>query len=315
MNCSIFENSFDNKSTVYITVESVLNDIKNGKWKTQIDEIRACKTKVGKSDLKKFLPAVTFSGTFESKPAYVKRKGIYELVSKRDDHLLEYTGLLVIDIDNISEKEVRRIKSLCKDDIFLYTCFLSPSGGLKMLYEVDALEEHHRGASFEQVKEYVEAFYSCEVDKSGKNISRLCYVSYDDNIYINKDYVCVSIDIEEYEAKQQVYEVSEPIDLENISYDINFIWEVAKKWLDAKGVSYCVGERNNYIHKMACILNRAGVSYDHIVHLIQSNHSVNKNMMGELITTVKGVCNRNSREFGSKPIYDKRKKALNIFNQ
>ena len=315
MKCSIFNNSFDNKSTNYVLVSDVLSDIKNGKWKDQIDDIRACKTKVGKSELKKHLPAVTFSGTFELKPAYVKKTGKYDLVSKRDDHLLDYTGLVVIDIDNIPMKEVNRIKKLCDSDIFLHACFLSPSEGIKMLYEVDAPDEYHRNASFEQVKEYVEAFYSCEVDKSGKNISRLCYVSYDKDIFINPDYVCVSIDIEEYEAKQKQYEPTEPIDLENVSYDINFIWDVAKKWLDNKGVGYVVGERNNYIHKMACILNRAGVSHDHIVHLIQGNHSINKNMMGELITTVKGVCNRNSNEFGTKPIYDKRKKSLNIFDQ
>ncbi len=315
MNCSIFKNSFDNKSTNYITIESVLNDIASGKWKDQITEIRNCKTKVGKSELKKFLPAVTFSGTFELKPAYVKKTGKYELVSKRDDHLLEYSGLVVIDIDNISAKEVSRIKKSCKDDMFLYACFLSPSGGVKMLYEVDAPERYHRNASFEQVREYVEAFYSCEVDKSGKNISRLCYVSYDDDIFINKDYVCVSIDIDEYEQKQKQYEPTEPIDLENISYDINFIWDTVKKWMDNKGVAYVVGERNNYIHKVACVLNRAGVSPDHITHLIQSNHSISKDMMAELLTTVKGVCNRNAREFGTKPIYDRRKKSLNIFNQ
>lgn len=296
-------------------IKDVLSDIKNGRWKTEIEDIRACKTKTGKSDLKKHLPAVTFSGTFELKPAYVKRKGKYELVSKRDDHLLNYSGLIIIDIDNISSKEVARIKKQCKDDLYLYACFLSPSEGLKMLYEVDVPEKYHRSASFEQVREYVESFYGCEVDKSGKNVSRLCYISYDQDMYVNNDYICMAIDIDEYEAKQQAYEIQEPVDTENISYDINYIWEVAKKWLDAKGTAYVVGERNNYIHKMACILNRAGVSQDHIIHLISSNHSVNKEMMGELLATVRGVCSRNAREFGTQPIYNKRKKSLNIFEQ
>lgn len=312
LSCSIYKTSSDNTSTNYVEVKQVLNDIKDGKWEKEIEAIRSCKTKTGRSYLKKAIPAVTFSGTFESKPAYVKSKGEYHLTSRRDDHLLEYSGLLVIDIDNITSKEFKRIKKMCSDDMFLYACFESPSGYIKMLYEVDALPENHRGASFEQVKEYVEAFYGVEVDKSGKNVSRLCYVSYDPDMYINEDYVCVVVDVENYEAKQAEI-VTPPIDYENISTDVHHVWSVAKKWMEVKNQHYVSGNRNEYIHKIACILNRAGVEQNQIIQLIQSNHSINKEMMGELLTTVKGVSTRNRREFGTRPIYDKSKKTLNVF--
>jgi hypothetical protein len=306
----MYKNSFDNKSTEYVGVEAVLSNIQSGKWKDQINEIRDCKTKVARSELKKYLPAVTWSGTFELKKEYVKKKGCYELVSKRDNHLLEYTGLIVIDIDNITPKEVLAIKKECQGDDFLYCCFVSPSGGIKLLYEVDAPAEYHKTASFGQLKEYVESIYDQEVDKSGKNVSRLCYISYDPEIYINKEYICFGVDIEAYDKKQKervVITHTMPQEGE-VSYDLNFIWKVAKGWLDNKGEHYAVNNRNNYIHKMACILNRAGVHEDQINQLLTRNHSISKDMYGEMLTTVSGVSKRYRGEFGSKPIYDKRNK-------
>jgi len=317
MNCSMYKNSFDNKSTEYVDVQSVLNNIQSGKWKEPIQEVRDCKTKVAKSELKKDLPAVTWSGTFELKKAYVKKKGCFELISKRDNHLLDYSGLIVIDIDNLKPKEVQAIKKECKDDVFLYACFMSPSGGIKLLYEVDAPPEYHKTASFSQLKKYVEDMYGQEVDKSGKNVSRLCYISYDPDIYVNKDYICFNVDVESYEQalKERVVVVPSNHNQDEVSYDLGFIWNVAKGWLDNKGEHYAVNNRNNYIHKMACILNRAGVYEEQIKQLITKNHSISKDMYGEMCTTIEGVSKRYSGEFGSKPIYDKRNKNKpNIFN-
>jgi hypothetical protein len=314
MNCSIYKNSFDNKSTEYVDIEAVLNGIEQGRWKEQIDEIRDSKTKTARDSLKKHLPAVTWSGTFEAKKVYVKKKGCFELVSKRDDHLLEYTGLIVIDIDNLKPKEVKAIQKECKDDDFLYCCFMSPSGGIKLLYEVDAPAEYHKTASFEQLKAYVEEVYGQEVDKSGKNISRLCYISYDPEIYINKDYICFGVDVEAYEKKENERVIAPPANYDNegeVSHDVEFIWMVAKGWLDTKGEHYAVNNRNNYIHKMACILNRAGVHEHQINQLLTRHHSISKDMYGEMLTTVSGVSKRYRGEFGSKPIYDKRKKNNN----
>jgi hypothetical protein len=310
----MYKNSFDNKSTEYVDIESVLESIKGGRWKEQIDEIRDAKTKIAKSELKKYLPAVTWSGTFELKKEWVKKKMCFELVSKRDNHLLDYTGLIVIDIDGIKPKEVDAIKKECENDMFLYSCFMSPSGGIKLLYEVDAPHKYHKTASFNQLKEYVESVYDQEVDKSGKNISRLCYISYDPEIYINKDYICFGVDVEAYEKKQAERVVTPPANYENegeVSYDLEFIWRVAKGWLDNKGEHYAVNNRNNYIHKMACILNRAGVYSDQIVQMITKHHNISKDMYGEMITTIEGVSKRYRGEFGSKPIYDKRKKNKN----
>jgi hypothetical protein len=318
MKCSYYKNSFDNKSTIYVDVEKVIDAIKDGKWKEQIDEIRICEVKRRKSELKKHLPAVTWSGTFKLDKKYVKKTGQYELVSKRDSNLLEYSGLMVIDIDGITPKQVAKIKKECEEDVFLYCCFLSPSGGLKMIYEVDTPPEYHRNAAFMQLKEYVEDVYGVEVDKSGKNISRLCYISYDPDLYLNEEYICFNVDIEAYEEqkRKRKEELKNRVQPQgDVSHDLEHIWSVAKKWMDNKGQHYVTGNRNEYIHKIACILNRAGVGSDQIISLITSHHNISREMFGELITTVNGVSKRNRYEFGSQPIYDNRNKnKTDIFN-
>ena len=313
MLCNIYKDSFDNKSVHFVEVMKVIDGIRNGRWKDSILALREAKTKVIKEDIKKRLPCVTFSGTFEQKSVYVKKKGIFEMVSKRDEHLKDYTGLMIIDIDKLSEKEAIRIKKLFPDDDFLFCAFDSPSGGIKMLYEVDAPSDYHKTASFEQVKEHVELMYGVTVDPSGKNISRLCYVSYDPEVYVNENYVCYPIDTEKYEQETKIMVQRDMTftSSENVSYDLDYIWEVIKKWMENKGCYYVVGNRNEYVHKIAHCLNRAGVTQEQIVQLICKNHSINKDIYNEVKTAVASACNRGRGEFGSKPIVDNRNKKMN----
>lgn len=312
MLCNIYKDSFDNKSVHFVDVMKVLDGIKNGKWKEKIETLREAKTKAQRDELKRYLPCVTFSGTFDQKPSYVKKKGIYEMISKRDENLKDYSGLIVIDIDKLSDKERIRIAKTYPDDDFLFCAFESPSKGIKMLYEVDAESKYHKTASFEQVKQHVELIYGVNVDPSGKNISRLCYVSYDPDMYVNTNYVCFPVDVEGYEesVKVKVERNYDLINQDNVSYDLNYIWDVIKKWMDNKGCYYVVGNRNEYIHKIAHCLNRAGVTEEQIVNLILSNHSINKDMYNEVKTAVRSACDRGRNEFGSKPIIDNRKRKI-----
>ena len=307
MLCNIYKDSFDNKSVHFVEVDKVIDGIRTGRWGDRITALREAKTKKEKDSIKIMLPCVTFSGTFEQRSVYSKKKGHFEMISKRDEHLKDYSGLMVIDIDKINDKESSRIKKLFKDDDFLYCAFDSPSLGLKLLYEVDAESKYHKTASFEQVKEHVELLYNVQVDASGKNISRLCYVSYDPNIYVNNEYICFPVDTEKYERdfNKPIVQLDNLMSQDNVSYDLDYIWNVIKKWMDNKGMYYVVGNRNEYLYKVSCCLNRAGVSEHQIIQLISKNHSINKDMYAELLAAVSSACTRHKGEFGNKPVREK----------
>ena len=63
--------------------------------------------------------------------------------------------------------------------------FVSPSGdGLKWIIEIDTRKALH-GEYFASVVNYILQTYSVEVDKSGKDISRACFLPFDPNAFIN----------------------------------------------------------------------------------------------------------------------------------
>ena len=74
-------------------------------------------------------------------------------------------------------------KEKFKQNKFVYSVFLSPSGkGLKVLVKVPADENNHKNY-FNSLEKY---FKSDKFDKTCKNISRVCYESYDPLIHINE---------------------------------------------------------------------------------------------------------------------------------
>ncbi len=123
---------------------------------------------------KKRLPAVIFQGTFH----------------KRAKTRMERpTGFVVIDLDHIDSDSMGRVKDAFREDPYCWFCFVSPSGhGLKVGY---------RDESVQDAKTYEQAFKNaCEhvktnvgygeyIDPKTKDISRLTFLSYDVNAYVN----------------------------------------------------------------------------------------------------------------------------------
>lgn len=117
---------------------------------------------------------VTFSGTF----------------SERNDNALQtHSGLLTIDFDHIVN--IDELKQALFNDKFFDTelLFVSPSGdGLKWIIPVDVTEFSHADY-FKAVSNYIQQTYEIEVDKSGKDVSRACFLPYDNEVYINPKYL------------------------------------------------------------------------------------------------------------------------------
>ena len=60
--------------------------------------------------------------------------------------------------------------------------FTSPSGdGLKWIIPID-LEEVNHQEYFKAVANYIQSTYGLEVDQSGKDISRACFLPYDPTV-------------------------------------------------------------------------------------------------------------------------------------
>lgn len=112
----------------------------------------------------------TFSGTFNS---------------RNDKELIKHSNLLCLDFDHIKGLETL-FKRLLNDEYFeTQLLFRSPSGdGLKWIIHIDTSQTTH-GSYFTSIANYIQQTYGVEVDKSGRDISRACFLPYDPQAYLN----------------------------------------------------------------------------------------------------------------------------------
>ena len=78
-NITIFKNIRETQTPFYRNITEILQRIKDGASKNLVKEIRSEKDKTTRNDLKKSLPAVCFSGTFNT---------------RQDSSLLEHSGFI-----------------------------------------------------------------------------------------------------------------------------------------------------------------------------------------------------------------------------
>ncbi len=158
-----------------ITLLDAYELIKFGKYSLITNQLRVTPIK---DEARKFKASqfdyVTFSGTF----------------SKRNDkELINHSGLLAVDFDHIAD--LQQLKNQLLNDEYFETelLFVSPSGdGLKWIIPIDITESTHQNF-FNAIANYIKEVYKLEVDKSGKDIPRACFLPFDPVAYINPKYL------------------------------------------------------------------------------------------------------------------------------
>jgi hypothetical protein len=222
---TIFENLYSAKP-FYCTVSQALDRIKNGKSRLKIEEIRRTIDKEKANTLKRLLPSVRFSGEFES---------------QSDKSLLNHSGFMILDFDDVEYLD-EKAAEICDKD-FVYACWLSPRGnGLKALIRIADGNKHRE--HFEAIKEVFP-----EVDKSGINVSRVCFESYDPGLYINTKAVPFK--------KIKTVEKIEQTETVRDDYEV---FKRLLKWLSNRSDAFVNGERNFFIFKLASACCRFGLS-------------------------------------------------------
>lgn len=253
MQVSLYKNTFSKEFYVYAPSE-VFAMLLNGTFEHQIMPLRtldAAQYKVAK----KQLPAVTWSGVF--------KEGTREAAA-----IVTYSKLVILDIDKLEPSNIELLKSQLAADPYVHFCFISPSGkGIKIVIKVNTEAENHLSA-FLHLQKTFEDKYLFKVDDSGKDVCRLCYVSHDDRSIYNPKSEVFEVDTRYGEVAQ--YTPNPALQNYKPTGDLNNIYAVCTKWVNNKK-TYQDGEKNIYIHAMACALNRCGVTVDDAINLITMN--------------------------------------------
>jgi hypothetical protein len=264
---TIYKNIFSDVP-FYATVKTALTRIKDGKSKEKVDEIRRVLDKERAATLKKDLPSVCFSGKFQG--------------ARKDAQLIQHSGFIVLDFDNVSELREKQTELISSE--YVFACWVSPSGnGLKALVKVADGKKHRQ--HFTALREI---FTDC--DKSGVNEGRVCYESYDPEIYINEEAKVFTKfnENERYEAKESIS-------------GSNDVFQRLLKWLTNRNDAFVTGERNIFIFKLASACCRFGIPENEAAILV-----VNEFLTGstdftknEADKAVKSAYRANRGQYGS----------------
>lgn len=167
---TVFKTMSSHELPEYYPVGEILRRIKRGDNKALIQKIRNESDKGKRDRLKKQLLWICFSGKFSQ---------------RLNDAMIAHSGLMCLDFDNMDQRNLTAWRGKLKADPHTLAMFLSPSGnGLKVLFRVPVCQtndEHNR--RFGAIAEYFKACKFFDLNVKGWN--RVCFESYDPDIYIN----------------------------------------------------------------------------------------------------------------------------------
>lgn len=256
MKVSLYGNTFS-KEITNCKASDVARAILVGEWQNNISVLRQLSPEEYK-DKKKMLPAVTWSGTF--------KEGT-RLISS----IQTYSGLIVLDIDKIDNEKILLLKRQLSQDPHVQYVFTSPGGnGIKAVFLSNISDASEHRAGFLHLQEYFENTYFQKVDPSGKDVCRLCYVSYDPEMII-KDAVPFEVNVEKYNTIVSGHVHTSAAEHEATN-EVMAIFNTCVKWVE-RNKAYVEGQRNVYIHALACAMNRCGATVEDTIRLIGQHYT------------------------------------------
>lgn len=152
---------------------NLLTWLTSDKYKLQVETIRQTNDKEAKTALKQRLPAITPSGIF---------------LKRNIEGLIKHSGILCIDIDYQDNTHIGNYsdlkRHLCNIQNFAFVGLSVSGNGFYCMVPISEPENHklHFRAMQDDLKRF-----GVIVDKSGSDVSRLRFYSYDHEAYFNHE--------------------------------------------------------------------------------------------------------------------------------
>lgn len=235
---TVFKDLHKSKSIPhYLSIENVIERIKNGNSKDLIEKILAEPDKDKQDKLKQGLPCILFAGKFSERNA---------------KSLVSHSGLSVIDFDKIPPERLDEVYANVIANPHVMLAFLSPRKGIKAVIRIPECDKDLHPRYFKGFnKKYQLEFF----DESNSDVCRVCYESYDPNIYYNPDAIIFT-----ELMPDSGYSVHEKVPLMPLTDENEIIERILGFW--DKNWGFVQGQRNDNIFKLACFFCEYGVHID-----------------------------------------------------
>ncbi|MCX6210039.1 MAG: virulence-associated E family protein [Bacteroidetes bacterium] len=290
MQSTIFKNFIEVVEQQPIT--SILADIKNGKYKNGITYLRKSlaenKTDAydkGKKSLLAFTPSASF------------------VCGRKLEFVKDYTGILILDIDKLTQEQLKQTSFKANQCEYTFASFISPSGnGLKILVKVNSDKANHKEA-FLKVQAFYEALLGLQIDKSGKDVTRLCFYSYDSELYLNE-----AATVFQVVCKEDLTEYIQPfIETKIETQPVNnfeVVYQHCIKFTEKK-VQYTSGSRNTFVHQLACNLNRKAVPLQVALGYILADYNFDEKEVTQAVNSAYGNLSEYGKSNATKDLSNK----------
>lgn len=254
----------------------VLQEIKSDKYQSEINSIRYALHKGEEKtadEIKSGLLGFTTSGTFGD--------------SRTKANIVSYSQILGLDFDHIPVTEINNLGTLINGCEYTFASFISPSGeGLKVFIKTNSNAEQHTTA-YNQVANFYKELSGYDFDAKCKDITRLCFVSCDADLFINENATT-------FEVKEEVKPLKSEPQIE-VKHDLTTdeLLEKCLKFTEQKE-QYYNGNRNNFIFLFSCNANKFGIYEDDTLNYCINNFDLEEK---EIKATVNSTYKNQSADF------------------
>lgn len=265
-----------------MTEEEIVSAIGSPKYRNTVESVRRTFLEQGEkaaNEEKKKLPSVTFSANYRG--------------GRSNATLVKYLGYIVIDIDHLSKEELARILQTVRACSYTRIAFISPKGmGLKIIAHtqrpdgtlpdtIQEIEDFHN-AAYNKVASFYSQLCQTEIDTSGQDVGRTCLLSYDPGIYFNRDATPFIVEqpplfYKTQKKKKTPGRKKQETDNNPVSEETARNYHsshaslmVTLNYYHNKSEKYTEGNRNNYLHHLACKYNRHGIPEQEAAAFIKS---------------------------------------------
>ena len=306
-----------------MTEEEIVSAISNGTYRETVEDVRRIFAEQGEkaaNEKKIELPEITFSANYRG--------------GRSNATLVKYLGYIVVDIDHQTQEALARILALAKKCAHTRIAFISPKGmGLKIVVRVcrtdgtlpetiQEIEDFHH-AAYHKIASFYAQLCGVEVDTSGQDVSRTCLFSYDPDIYFNPDATAFTVEQPPMFFKSQKKKRASGKKKKTTAPDNNPLTEqvalnyhsshaslmVTLNYYHNKSEKYVTGNRNNYLHCLACMYNRYGVPQEEAAAFIKSQFT---DLPADEMDALIGSAYGHNEEFDTRKLNSTQKRILQI---
>ena len=254
----------------------VLQEIKSDKYQSAVNSIRYALHKGDEDkaeEIKKGLLGFTASGTFGE--------------SRTKANINTYSQIVCLDFDDIPVTEVETLASKINQCDYTMASFISPSGeGLKVFIKVNSNAEQHATA-YSQVANFYKELSGYDFDAKCKDITRLCFVSCDADLFINEE-------AKTFEVKEEV-KITKKAPQKEVIHNLTTdeLLDKCLKFTEQKE-QYYNGNRNNFIFLFTCNANKFGIYEEDTLNYCINNFDLEER---EIKATVNSTYKNQSADF------------------